>query len=183
MLWGLMHMLDAIDHQLLQLLQENDRASLGELGREVGLAPSSVQERIKRLTAERVITGFHARVRPDAVGLDLLAYVFIGWADAETEAPFLKRIRRERSVLECHHVTGAWNYLMKVRLRNTGQLERFLAEVIKTLPGVLRTETLIVMSSAKETTVLDVAPDAPAKRNSPAKGQAVRGGPSKSKSG
>ena len=89
-------------------------------------------------------------------------------------------------MLECHHVTGAWNYLMKVRLRNTGQLERFLAEVIKTLPGVLRTETLIVMSSAKETTVLDVAPDAPAKRNPPAKRQASRaasGGSPKSKSG
>ena len=144
-------MLDDIDRKLLRLLQENDQASLGELGSVVGLAPSSVKERIKRLRDADVITGFHARVRPGALGLDLLAFVFVGWADAETEAPFLKRVRRERSVLECHHVTGAWNYLMKVRLRNTGELERFLADVIKSLHGVLRTETIIVMSSAKET--------------------------------
>jgi Lrp/AsnC family leucine-responsive transcriptional regulator len=151
-----MHALDAIDYKLLQLLQENDQASLGELGGVVGLAPSSVKERIKRLRENDVITGFHARVRPGAVGFDLLAYVFVGWSDAETETPFLKRIRRERSVLECHHVTGAWNYLMKVRLRNTGELERFLADVVKTLPGVLRTETIIVMSSAKETLALRI---------------------------
>ena len=169
MLWEPMHMLDAIDHQLLQLLQENDRASLGELGREVGLAPSSVQERVKRLTEANVITGFHAKVRPDAVGLDLLTYVFVGWAEAETEAPFLKRIKREPSVLECHHVTGAWNYLMKVRLKNTVELERFLADVIKTLPGVLRTETIIVMSSAKETSVIPVESETRAETRKPVK--------------
>jgi Lrp/AsnC family leucine-responsive transcriptional regulator len=173
-----MHPLDAIDHQLLELLQENDQASLGELGRVVGLAPSSVKERIKRLTENDVISGFHARVRPNAVGLDLLAYVFVGWADATTEAPFLKRIKRERSVLECHHVTGAWNYLMKIRLRNTGELERFLADVIKTLPSVLRTETIIVMSSMKETTALDILPsrsargDAVGKASGRSKGRA-----------
>ena len=153
--------LDAIDRQLLQLLQADDRVSLGELGKAVGLAPSSVNERIKRLTEQGAITGFHARVAPEAVGLDLLAYMFVGWADPETEAPFLKRITREPAVLECHHVTGAWNYLMKVRLRNTGQLERFLADVIKTVPGVQRTETLIVLSSAKETTVVPVDPPGP----------------------
>ena len=151
-------MLDEIDRKLLLLLQENDQASLGELGGVVGLAPWSVKERIKRLRDGDVVTGFHARVRPGAVGLDLLAFVFVGWSDAATEAPFLKRIQRERSVLECHHVTGAWNYLMKVRLRNTSELERFLADVVKSLPGILRTETIIVMSSAKETTVLDARP-------------------------
>jgi Lrp/AsnC family leucine-responsive transcriptional regulator len=153
-----MSQLDAIDRQILQLLQTNDQASLGELGKAVGLVPSSVKERIKRLTEQGVITGFHARVAPDTVGLDLLAFMFVGWGDSETEAPFLKRMMREPAVLECHHVTGAWNYLMKVRLRNTGQLERFLADVIKTVPGVQRTETLIVLSSAKETTMLAVDP-------------------------
>jgi Lrp/AsnC family leucine-responsive transcriptional regulator len=153
-----MSVLDAIDRQLLRLLQADDRASLGELGKAVGLAPSSVKERINRLTEQGAIAGFHAKVAPEAVGLDLLAYMFVGWADPEAEAPFLKRIMREPAVLECHHVTGAWNYLMKVRLRNTGQLERFLADVVKTVPGVQRTETLIVLSSAKETAILDVGP-------------------------
>jgi Lrp/AsnC family leucine-responsive transcriptional regulator len=153
-----MALLDATDRKLLQLLQGNDQASLGELGKAVGLAPSSVKERVRRLGEQGVIRGFHAQLDPEAVGLDLLAFMFVSWVDPAAEAPFLKRVSRDPAVMECHHVTGAWNYLLKVRLKNTTQLERFLADVIKTLPGVQRTETLIVLSSAKETTALPVEP-------------------------
>lgn len=153
-----MSQLDAIDRQLLSLLQSNDQASLGELGQVVGLAPSSVKERIKRLTTTGVIEGFHAKVSPEALSLDLLAFVFVGWTDPATEGPFLERALREPAILECHHVTGSWNYLIKVRVRTTRDLEAFLASVIKEIAGVLRTETLIVLSSAKETAVLAAEP-------------------------
>ena len=150
--------LDAIDYKLLALLQADDQASLGELGRAVGLAPSSVKERIKRLTEQGVIEGFHARVAPDALGLDLLAFIFVGWTNPATEPKFLARIAKEPTVLECHHVTGSWNYLLKVRLRNTRALETFLNSVIKSVNGVQRTESLIVLSSPKETAKLAVEP-------------------------
>jgi len=151
--------LDNIDRQLLTLLQANDQSSLGELGGVVGLAPSSVKERIKRLTTQGVIQGFHARVSPDALGLDFLAFVFVGWTNPGTEARFLARIANEPVVLECHHVTGAWNYLLKVRLANTRMLESFLNHVVKSVSGVQRTETLIVLSSPKETS--ELATEAP----------------------
>jgi Lrp/AsnC family transcriptional regulator, leucine-responsive regulatory protein len=150
--------LDAIDTKLLALLQADDQASLGALGRAVGLAPSSGKERIRRLTAQGVIEGFHARVAPDALGLDLLAFVFVGWTNPATERKFLARIAKEPTILECHHVTGAWNYLLKVRLRNTRALETFLNSVIKSIAGVQRTESLIVLSSPKETAKLAVEP-------------------------
>lgn len=146
--------LDTIDRQLLALLQANDQSSLGELGAVVGLAPSSVKERIKRLTTQGVIQGFHARVSPEAVGLDFLAFIFVGWTNPATEARFLARIASEPMVLECHHVTGAWNYLLKVRLTNTRMLEGFLTHVVKSVSDVQRTETLIVLSSPKETSEL-----------------------------
>jgi Lrp/AsnC family transcriptional regulator, leucine-responsive regulatory protein len=152
--------LDSIDHQLINLLQADDQASLGEMGKVVGLAPSSVKERIKRLTTHGVIQGFHARVSPEALGLDLLAFVFIGWTDPATEPEFLAHIAGEPAVLECHHVTGSWNYIIKVRLRNTRMLEGFLSNVIKSVAGVLRTETLIVLSSPKETSTLATEPPA-----------------------
>ena len=146
--------LDAIDLGLLKLLQLNDQSSLAELGQAVGLAPSSVKERIKRLTADGVIKGFHADVAPDALGFELLAFVFVGWTNPATEPRFLARIAREPVVLECHHITGAWNYILKVRLRNTSMLEAFLTHVVKAVPGIQRTETLIVLSSPKETSEL-----------------------------
>lgn len=152
--------LDAIDRHLLRLLQSDDQASLGALGRAVGLAPSSVKERIRRLTIDGVIAGFHARIAPEALGLDLLAFMFVGWLDPAAEVPFLKRVKAHPGVLECHHVTGAWNYLLKLRLPNTRELETFLNDVVKTIPGVQRTETLIVLSTVKETSALIAEPTA-----------------------
>jgi Lrp/AsnC family leucine-responsive transcriptional regulator len=150
--------LDDIDRQLLALLQKDDRLSLADLGKNVGLAASSVNERVKRLVTRGVIEGFHAHVVPEALGLDLLAFVFVGWSDPEVEAPFLARVHASAAVLECHHVTGSWNYLLKVRLPNTRDLERFLANVIKVVPGVQRTETIIALSSSKETSSLTSDP-------------------------
>jgi Lrp/AsnC family leucine-responsive transcriptional regulator len=150
--------LDDIDRQLLALLQKDDRLSLADLGKNVGLAASSVNERVKRLVTRGVIEGFHAHVSPEALGLDLLAFVFVGWSDPAVEEQFLEQVKTSAAVLECHHVTGTWNYLLKVRLPNTRELERFLASVVKTVQGVQRTETLIALSSFKETTSLTSDP-------------------------
>jgi Lrp/AsnC family transcriptional regulator, leucine-responsive regulatory protein len=98
-----------------------------------------------------IITGFHAHVDAEAVGLDLLAFLFVGWSDPATEKPFLVRIMAEPCVLECHHVTGVWNYALKVRVRNPRMLEGLLANVIKAVAGVERTETIIALSTVKET--------------------------------
>lgn len=147
--------LDEIDRKLLALLQDNDRRSLADLSAEIGAAQSTLNDRIKRLVSQGVIAGFHARIAPEAVGLDLLAFVFVAWSDPKVEATFLKKIKASPDVLECHHVTGAWNYLMKVRVGTTRDLERFLAETVKAVSGVQRTETVIVLSSAKETWALE----------------------------
>src|SRR6185436_20412980 len=87
-----MRELDDTDRQLLSLLQNDDRLSLADLGKQVGLAPSSVNERIKRLVTRGVIEGFHAHVVPESLGLDLLAFVFVGWSNPATEPPFLARV-------------------------------------------------------------------------------------------
>lgn len=149
--------LDRIDRRILALLQENDRLALAELGQRVGLATSSVNDRVKRLVKRGVIAGFYARIAPEPLGLELLAFMFVGWSDPRTEKPFLKRASASASVLECHHVTGAWNYLLKIRLANTRHLEQFVNDVVKSVKGVQRTETLIVMSTAKETSALPIA--------------------------
>ena len=153
-----MRHLDDIDRQLLALLQDDDRLPLAELSKRTGVAASTINDRIKRLVAEGVVAGFHARLDPEKLGLELLAFMFVAWSDPKVEAAFLKKIRAAKPVLECHHVTGAWNYLLKVRLRNTKELEAFLSGTIKAVQGVERTETVITLSSAKETWTLDAAP-------------------------
>lgn len=149
---------DDIDRKLLRILQADGRTPYAELGRAVGLAVSSVNERVRKLGERGVITGVHARVTPEALRLDLLAFVFVGWSDPGVEANFLARIAEEPAVLECHHVTGAWNYLLKIRVQSTRMLEAFLGNVIKSVEGIQRTETLIVLSSPKETSALATEP-------------------------
>jgi Lrp/AsnC family transcriptional regulator, leucine-responsive regulatory protein len=147
---------DEIDRRLIALLQENDRLSLAELSQATGSASSTINDRIKRLQRNGVITGFHARLSSEAVGLELLAFVLVGWSDPKVEAPFIELIRHSADVLECHHVTGAWNYLLKVRVRATRDLEAFLANTVKAIEGVQRTDTMIVLSSAKETWAMQI---------------------------
>jgi Lrp/AsnC family leucine-responsive transcriptional regulator len=149
-----MDQLDDIDLKLLEILQEDDRKPLAVLSKHIGLAPSTINQRIKRLVAQGVVSGFHARLDPEKVGLELLAFMLVSWSDPKVEPVFLKSVRASASVLECHHVTGAWNYLLKVRIRNTKELEAFLSDTIKAVRGVERTETLISLSTAKETWAL-----------------------------
>jgi len=143
--------LDDTDRQLLMLLQEDDRQPLAVLSEKIGAAVSTINDRIKRLVRSGTISGFHARVAPETVGLDLLAFIMVSWTNPKIEAGFLERVKASPDVLECHHITGAWNYLLKVRVGTTRDLERFLSDTIKAVEGVERTETLITLSSAKET--------------------------------
>ncbi|MBA3448839.1 MAG: Lrp/AsnC family transcriptional regulator [Pseudaminobacter sp.] len=146
-----MNDLDESDRKILALLQRNGRTSFAELASAAGLAISTTNERVRKLHERGVIEGVHTILSAEALRLDLLAFIFVGWTDPATEEPFLAKVADEPSILECHHVTGAWNYLLKVRTHTTRDLEAFLAAIVKAVPGMQRTETLIVLSSAKET--------------------------------
>jgi Lrp/AsnC family leucine-responsive transcriptional regulator len=148
---ALMARLDETDCHLLSLLQEDDRQPLATLSEKMGIAISTINDRIKRLVRNGIISGFHARIAPEAVGLDLLAFIMVSWSNPKVEPAFLDKVKASADVLECHHITGAWNYLLKVRVGTTRDLERFLTDTIKAVGGVERTETLIALSTAKET--------------------------------
>jgi Lrp/AsnC family transcriptional regulator, leucine-responsive regulatory protein len=128
----------------------DDRQALAMLSDKTGVAVSTINDRIKRLVRTGMISGFHARLVPEALGLNLLAFILVSWSNPKVEAAFLEKVKASPDVLECHHITGAWNYLIKVRVGTTRDLEKFLAETIKNVDGVERTETLIALSTAKE---------------------------------
>ncbi len=148
--------MDDTDLALLDLLQDDDRASYGELGRQVGLSISGVNARLKKLLSAGVIRRFAAQVEPAAVGLDLCAFIQVVLERPEHDAPFVEAVKSNPAILECHHVTGDFSYLLKIRVRNTAALEQVITEQVKRLPGVTRTHTTIALSSPKETTRLDL---------------------------
>lgn len=143
--------IDEIDLELIDLLQKDARIAQAQLAATVGLAASSVNERIRKLGERGLIAGYHARISPEAIGYDLLAFLYVAWSKPEIERAFLRKVAGQAVVMEIHHVTGVWNYMLKVRVKNTRMLEGFLSKVIKAVPGVERLETIIVLSSPKET--------------------------------
>lgn len=149
--------MDRIDRQLLRLVQEDGKRSYAELGHEVGLAVSTVNERLKKLQAQGVIRRYVALVDPVALGLEICAFVQVMITEPEMELSFNDRMMELPEVLECHSIAGEFSYLLKVRVPDTQALEVFLRERIKSIPGVSRTHSMIAMTSPKETNVLPVS--------------------------
>lgn len=151
-------MLDETDRKILAFLQEEGRAAYAEIGAAVGLSVSAVNERLKKLQAAGAIRGWSARVDPRAVGRPLVAFLQVLLRGAAAERRFLETVTARPEVLECHHVTGEWSYLLKLRLSEVAELEDFLAAVIKPLDGVERTHSLLALSSPKDSAVVPCDP-------------------------
>jgi Lrp/AsnC family leucine-responsive transcriptional regulator len=113
---------------------------------------------VKRLEERGVIRGWGIDLDPVAAGCPLLAFVFVAMRPGRDDAAFLKAMRKQEAVLECHTVTGPWCYLLKLRLPDIATLETFVSEEVRGGPGVDRTETILAMASPKETAILPVAP-------------------------
>jgi Lrp/AsnC family leucine-responsive transcriptional regulator len=143
--------LDDIDRTILEALQDNGHLSHAELSRMVGLAVSSVNERIRKLVQRGVIAGWNARLSPSALGLDLLAFVYVLIDRPENSPAFLELVAQLPEVQECHHIAADWNFLLKVRVRNTAAFEALLTTRLKSVPGVVRTQTVITLTSHKDT--------------------------------
>ncbi len=148
--------MDDTDRKILSYIQDRGRDSYAEIGAAVGLSVSAVNERLRKLERGQAVTGWGARVDPAAAGCPILAFTQVAIERPEHEAAFLERVRATPEILECHHVTGEWSYLLKLRVASMAALEALIAGSIKSLPGIPRSHTVIALSSAKETPVLPV---------------------------
>ncbi len=148
--------MDDLDRKIIAHFQQDGRASYAEVSAAVGLSVSAVNERLKKLQASGVIAGWGARIAPKPVGLDVLAFVHVLLERPEHDSAFRTAMTANPSVQECHHMTGEWSYLLKIRVPDTAALERFLTDELKALPGVVRSHTAIALSSVKETAALPV---------------------------
>src|SRR5215813_9065860 len=127
--------LDDIDLHILEILQEDCRTSLVRLGEQVGLSAPAVLERIKKLEAAGVITGYRALLDARRLGLDITAFIGVIISHPNLIGDFERQVVAVRDVLECHHVTGEYTLLLKVKTRNTSSLEHLISQ-IRSLDGV-----------------------------------------------
>ncbi len=150
------NILDEIDRALLRNLQVEGRLSNVELARKINLSPPATLARMRRLEKDGYIRSYTTVVDRDKAGYDLLCFIHIAMQMHQFEQvdKFRRLIQKMPEVLECHHITGEYDYLMKVVLRNRKDLERFVVDHLTPIPGVSRIHTSLVFTEVKSTTAL-----------------------------
>jgi Lrp/AsnC family leucine-responsive transcriptional regulator len=140
---------DSIDRALIDKLRADGRATYADLGRHVGLSAPAVHDRVRRLEAEGVITGYHAAVAPTALGLGVSALVGILQSDAAEQDDLAARLAEVPVIEDCWFVAGDEAFVVKVRVPDVDALEHTLG-VLRRIPGVGRTRTTVVLSTRWE---------------------------------
>ncbi|NWF63865.1 MAG: Lrp/AsnC family transcriptional regulator [Chloroflexi bacterium] len=148
--------LDELDKALLRELQTDGRLTNVELARRISLSPPATLTRLKRLEKDGYIRNYAAIVDREKAGYDLLCFIHIGMQTHQFEQVenFRKLVQDMPEVLECHHITGEYDYLLKVVFRSRKELERFAVNRLTPIPGVSRIHTSLVFTEVKSTAAL-----------------------------
>lgn len=149
--------MDKQDRHILNILQEDGRRSYSEIGNSVGLSTTAVKDRIDKLVGQSVLKNFSCVVSEKAVGYGVIAFILAAIDRPEDCDVFEGMVSGISQIQECHHVTGAFNYILKVLAADMAALEALLSDHIKIRGVVSRTETTIVFSSIKNSSFVDCA--------------------------
>lgn len=150
--------LDSINKKILALLQEDGRMKRQDVAREVDLSTPAVSERMNKLLERGVIERYTAVVNPDAVKKGVTAFITIGIENSKNNSELIKKIQATTDILECHAITGVASHLLKVRVSTISALNEMINK-IKQWKGVTSVESNVVLSTLKETNILDTSID------------------------
>jgi len=152
------HNIDEIDKKMLRILQKQGRISNAEMARKVSLSPPAVHSRMKRLESLGIIRDYVAMLDREKIGYDILCFVHVSLLAHSHDhiVRFREATLKMPEVLECHHITGEYDYLLKVVIRNRSDLERFVVDQLTPLPGVARLHTSLVLSEVKSSTIMPI---------------------------
>jgi Lrp/AsnC family leucine-responsive transcriptional regulator len=142
--------IDEIDLRILRTVQHEGRKKRNELADEVHLSLPSISDRLRKLEERGILEGFHAKLDPKLMGLDVAAFILVSVESSSHYSEFLQAANNHPEVLEVHAITGDGSHLLKIRTWNTSTLEHLLSQ-IQLWPGVKSTRTSVVLSTHKET--------------------------------
>jgi len=145
--------MDTNDLKVIKKLMEQARSTWAELGELLCLSAPAAAERVHKLEKAGIIKGYSALIDPDAIGCGLAALISVIVEHPEQRTNLLQKVDDLHEILECHHVAGDVDYILKVRCASTRDLERLITNEIKSFPGI-KTKTTIILSTIKETPIL-----------------------------
>ncbi len=150
--------IDQIDRNVLEKLQRNAKITNAQLSKEIGLSPAPTLERVKKLEQSGIIKSYHAKLEPSKVGLNVTTFVqvsLIGHRKSVTES-FVEKINSIPEVIECHHITGTADFLLKVISEDISTYQKLMLEKINEIEEVSNTQSMVILSTFKDSKVLPI---------------------------
>ena len=153
-----MRKLDRTDRMILEILQKDGRIAISELASKVNLSTTPCSERVKRLERDGIIMGYYARLNPNLLERNLLVFLEIKLSAKSGDVfdQVAKNLVEIPEVLECHLISGEFDYLVKARLKEMSAYRQLLGDLLKMLPSSASSHSYIVMEEVKESLILDL---------------------------
>ena len=148
-------MLDELDIKILNILQQKGRTKRNELAEVVGLSIPSISDRLHKLEEKGIIEGYYTKLNKKSFGYDIMVYILVMMESSKHYKGLIARVEKIPSIIECHSVLGEGSHLLKAIVKNSESLEKLLGD-IQSWPGAMSTKTTFVLSTIKETTVIDI---------------------------
>jgi Lrp/AsnC family leucine-responsive transcriptional regulator len=148
-------MLDNLDIKILNMLQTKGRTKRNQIAEAVDLSIPSVSERLHKLEENKIIEGYFTKLNRKVFGYDIMAFILVVMDSSKHYKSLITHVEKKPEIIECHSVLGEGSHLLKAIVKNTDALEKLLSE-IQTWTGVTATKTTFVLSTIKETTVINI---------------------------
>lgn len=142
--------MDHIDEKILVILKKNGKASATEISKIVGLSIPAVSERIRKMEHSGIIEGYGAKISRRKTGYNVTAFIMVNLERSGDVEDFRQKVVEFSQVLECHHIVGAFDYILKVLVKTPDDLEYFLMEELNEIPSVVSSQTFMCLSTLKE---------------------------------
>ncbi len=150
--------LDAIDRKILEILQANSNITNAQLSKEIGLSPAPTLERVNKLEAHKVIKSYHAVINPQSVGLGVSTFVMVTLKghNKENIERFVREIKDIEEVIECHHITGAGDFILKIVCSDISAYQQLMLEKVSNIDVVDSLQSLVILSTFKDSKSLPI---------------------------
>ena len=152
------HKIDDIDKKILEILQARAKITNARLSEEIGLSPAPTLERVKKLEQMGIISSYHAKLNTEKIGLGVTTFVLAtltGHNRANIEG-FIAEIDKIPEVIECHHITGAGDFILKVIAKDIGSYQKLMLEKVSDIKQVDNMQSMVVLSTFKDSKVIPV---------------------------
>ena len=151
-----MKALDSTDRIILDILQSNAKITNAQLAQEIGLSPAPTLERVKKLENAGVIKSYHAKLDAEVVGLGVNTFVMVSLKghNKENIEKFIQSIDRIEEIIECHHVTGSSDFILKIISEDISSYQKLMLERVSNIDVVDNMQSMVILSTFKDSKVL-----------------------------